>query len=102
MYISCQLFTSRLCFEQFGNVFVNFETEYNVNIDRSINKVLIGKNEDIVSMGIRAGSPIISSPIKSLKITEITAALTDPQNVKFFLGSFIYYVSSFSDLPHLH
>ena len=97
MYISYQLFSSRRCFEQFGNVFVNFETEYNVNIDRSINKVLIGKSEEMFSMGIIAGSPIISSPIKSLKITEITAALTDPHNVKFFLGPFIYYVSSFSD-----
>ena len=85
MYISYQLFSSRRCFEQFGNVFVNFETEYNVNIDRSINKVLIGKSKEIFSMDIRAGRPIISSPIKSLKITEITAALTDPQNVKFFL-----------------
>ena len=56
---------------------VNFETEYNVNIDSNISKVLSGSGGNF-SVGMRAGNPIISSPINSLKITESTAALIDP------------------------
>ena len=60
---------------------VNFETTYKVNIDSDISKVLIGSRNFLVD--IRAGSPIVSSPIKSLRKTESIAALIDPDTVNF-------------------